>query len=372
LRLFYLPEWETNNPKAMRILEPRRKEHKMSRLEKLERDEAEAQKAWEAVHGAAPEGEGAESHEEAGDKGVAVQGEASSDGQKPENQSTPKDEGKTRTKEQELADEGSQTWAQKYRTIEGKYRVEVPRLNQEVRQWKDHAIALNGKITDLERVVAELSSKTASAESTKEIEALTGEYPDIGKVIKKLNDDHRAEMQALEARLTKGVASEINSVRENVAMSKKDKFDMLMRQAGVEDWAEIDTDPGFIAFLADTPSPYTDKTKHQLMLEAAEKMDVKKVALFFKEYKDSINGSAPVEEKVDEGQEKLKNFIAPPKGTGPKAPSGPAKQTYTREDYTKFMKESASGKFNSSKWGGKTEDQVEAMFDKIIAEGQLR
>lgn len=345
----------------------------MDRLAKLEREEKAAEEIWQSVHGQEIKSDVDESTRETitegqdagGNEGVVVQEEASSDDQKPQDQTQVPDK-----KKEELANENSETWAQKYRTLEGKYRVEVPRLNQDVKQWKEHAIALNGRITELENSINDINSKTASEVNSKEIDALASEYPDIGKVIKKINEDHRAELKALEDKLTKGVATEINSVKQNMVLTKKDRFDMAMKQAGIDDWATIDSDPRFIDFLNESPTPYTKKTKHTFLLEAADAFDIPTVATIFKEFKNAIN--TPATPEKDEGQEKLEPFISPPKGQQRQAPASVAKPTYTREAYTKFMKETSVGKFNPSKWGGKTEEQVEAAFDKIIAAGELR
>ena len=350
----------------------------MDRLAKLEREEKAANESWETVHGKPIVDVEDESDagtdetqvlSEGGNEGVVVQGEASPDDQKLPDQTPAAEPPKTLTKEEKLADENSETWANKYRTIEGKYRAEVPRLNQEVKQWKEHAIALNGRISELETSFKKTQSEAASAESNQEIEKLSTEYPDIGKVIKKINDDHRAELQALEERLTKGVATELDSVKQNIVMTKKDKFDMAMRNAGIDDWASIDSDPGFLEFLKESPTPYTKKTKHDFLLEAADAFDIPRVSKIFKEYKDAVNTPpAPVKDEV---QERLEQFISPPKGAQRQAPASVTKPTYTRDDYTAFMKETSKGKFDPAKWGGKTEEQVEAAFDRIIAAGQL-
>jgi hypothetical protein len=41
-------------------------------------------------------------------------------------------------------------------------------------------------------------------------------------------------------------------------------------------------------------------------------------------------------------------------------------------DYQRFYAESARGKYDPKKWGGRTEEQTEAMFDALIARKALR
>lgn len=334
----------------------------MDRLKKLEQEEAEAQKIWEETHG---NNEGAEQEAPAGEQEAQVSEEPQAVSDDQSTSEPQQEQQQESTPPPPTAESDSEQWRHKFQTLEGKYRAEVPRLNADLRQWKDNAVALNARLGELETQLEKMQSEKP-IETLPEIAAVINDFPDIGKAIQKLEEKHRQELASLEKRLTKGVANEINSVKSDFQSSKEERFDMMMRQAGVPDWQALDKDPGFISYLNAKPTDYSDKTKLEFLREAAAINDIQKVARIFLEYKNR-NNVAPVNT-----QEKLKNFVAPPKGNAGKAPLGASKPTYTREDYTRFMKETAKGRFTPSKWGGKTEEQVEAMFDSVIASGDLR
>jgi hypothetical protein len=144
----------------------------------------------------------------------------------------------------------------------------------------------------------------------------------------------------------------------------------MERLAG-SDWKAIDVSPEFETWLNDK-IPFTKLTKLQVLTDAAQRHDAETVSQFFTEYKKTV---AKVDESPkDEGdpsQKKLEKYVAPAKGGGGNIVDKGGQPGMTKENYAKFMDDSTRGKFDPKKWGGKTEEQVEAMFDKAMLEGKL-
>lgn len=254
-------------------------------------------------------------------------------------------------------------WKHKYSTLMGKYNAEVPLLSQEGKQWKESCITLNGKISELNAQISELQNKAAAVESDADLDKLSTDYPDIGSVIKKVNERHRQEIKALEERFSKSVSNDIENIKQDQEKDKRIKFDEAMRLYGVPDWKEIDVDPEWIKWLEE-PIPYTNGKRIDFLRNAASNHDASLVSKFFLDFKKGKVVPAPPETRS------MEQYVAPPKnnvGGGQTA----TKPKYTREQYVSFMKESAKGKFNPAKWGGKTELQVEQDFDAAIASGLL-
>lgn len=256
-------------------------------------------------------------------------------------------------------------WKQMYKTLEGKYRAEVPRLTDEAKRLRDSVNTLNAKISELE-ANASANTRKEAAIGEKEIEQLEADYPDIGKIVKRLQDAHTAELAALEAKFSSSVSAELGTVRQDLIATKEQQFDHDMRNAGVTDWQTIDTDPAFHEWLADLV-PYTRFTKLEALRDAAGRFDAAAVSKFFLDYKASLNR----EEAPVEGKSKLEKFVAPPSTQVATQQRSSAQPGFTRADFVKFMQDSARGKFNPAKWGGKTEAEVERMFDALVSKGQL-
>lgn len=332
-------------------------------IEKLEREEAAADKVWKEVYGD-PETDGAPAKTDDGTPGDTGITPDPAEGKPPDEKKPDPVVPDAQPKPPTDVD-----WKHKYDTLEGKYRAEVPRLSSDVKQWRENAVALSQRVTELEGKLSETVAKTTVAETDQELDALEKDYPDIGKAIKKLKEAHKLEMEELTKKFQTGLTEELQPVKSDLSENKQGRFDAEMARLGVADWKTVDTQPEFHAWLNE-PAPYGRYTKMELLQDAARALDAGKVSKFFLDFK-AQKPAAPVgEEPVVDQQGRLEKFVAPPKneiGGKPKVGT----KTLTRDMYVDFMRNSAKGNFNPAKWGGKTEAQVEAMFDAAIAAKEL-
>lgn len=260
-------------------------------------------------------------------------------------------------------------WEQKYRTLEGKYRAEVPRLSEEIRSLKESLTKRDETIAELRNKLNEIK-KTETIVGDDDLNKLEADYPGVGKAVKKLIDGYETKIASLEQQVTTKVSTELDGIKADNAVTREQQFDQYMQSAGVEDWRTINTMPEFHEWLADV-IPYTRQTKLEALRDAGRNFDAETAARIFLDFKATLKKEAPVVTAKAETQENLEQYIAPSTVTVGKQDRGSVQTGYTRADYTKFMQESAKGKFIPSKWGGKTEAEVEAMFDGLIANGSL-
>lgn len=326
------------------------------REKKLEQAEEEADKLWSETYG---EEEPLEEDDE-------------SKVDKSEEEAVDDVEDKDDTDKDETDDDAPQkssddTWEHKFKTLTGKYNAEVPRLASEAKHWKENSIVLSQRISELEEKLNSMTIESASRSNDSELERLVEDYPDIGQYLKKRDEAHRAEIDAITRKFQEQLDGSLADVKRDVSTSKQDAFDKDMASLGVPDWREIDNMEEFSEWLQE-PAGYGRYPKAVLLEDAARALDAKACAKFFLDFKEQIasRGSADT-------QARLKSHIAPPKNDqGGKPRSGGSAKTLTQEMYTQFMRDSAKGKFNPADWNGKTEQQVEAMFDVAIASGNLK
>lgn len=268
-----------------------------------------------------------------------------------------------------IPDDKKVDWEHKYRTLEGKYKAEVPRLSQEVKQWRESSTSLADRLLKLETELEDNKHQKKFAEQDTEIDTLATEYPEIGKVVKKLRDEHREELKALEKKFESGLNAQIGDVKTDITNSKHDRFDSHMKELGVPDWKEIDSSQEFIQWLG-APVPYANATKLELLQNASRQLDARTVSQFFLDFKSEKAKESS--KNSGDNQDKLKPFVSPASTSGGNINISGKKPILTREQYTDFMRDSALGKFNPKKWDGKTEEQVEAEFDVAIAAHELK
>jgi hypothetical protein len=350
-------------------LRAHRKEN-MSKLEKLEAEEAAAEELRQAAYAITPEGEIKPEEQEpespeAGEEAAPItEDEVITDDTAPEPEK-PKDENKD-----------DLSFKAKYEVLKGKYDKETPRalkeanqakaeatrINAELSQWKGHAVKLQERLSKLESdFKAGQISKT-----DQKIDELVEVYPDIVEVLKEKDAQHKAEIEALRNEFHQGVAAQLEPIRNEQNESREDRFNRIVREQGAEDWDKIDTTEDFHRWL-DEKVPYTPYTKLQILQNAAlNYRDPMTVAQFFRDYK-AEKGSA---EKP--AQNKFEKFVAPPKSNVGGSPPRVEEQKLLWADYHKFMDLSTRGKFNPKDWGNRDEKTVEKNFDKFILAGKMK
>ena len=258
-------------------------------------------------------------------------------------------------------------WEKKYRTLEGKYKAEVPRLQADNNELKTEIGSLKQKLTELYDKDSNSKSVKASEEIDSDIATLSEYDPRVAEVVKKIKIDSDEKVKALEKKFGKVTEDTSKNVETDINKIKYMRFDNEMVSLGVQDWKTIDQDPGFIEWLSSNVRG-TKYTKLQYLQEACRQYDTETASTFFLDYKKELAGAPP----AADSQSKLNKSIAPPKGGAGSPPIKAGQSTgLTRESYQKFMLETARGKFNPKLWNGKTEEQVEAMFDQAISKDEL-
>jgi len=265
--------------------------------------------------------------------------------------------------------EPEKDYKQMYKTLEGKYRAEVPELHKNVKHWKDNAIQLSDKILELEKKISDIESSSSRSEIKGDLDALEAEYPDIGKTIRKIEERHASELAARDTYWQTQLNKSLAPMQADLNMTRESRFDADMVRFGVPNWREINIDPEFIDYL-NAPAPYGRKTKLELLQEAGSTLDAEVASKFFLEY---MNTKTPAGKPVD-GQEKLKKYVAPPKAeTGANSKGGSGKPELTIAMYEKFYKETSKpGRYNPKNWFGKTEAEMEAMLEAALVKGELK
>jgi len=260
---------------------------------------------------------------------------------------------------------------QKYKTLKGMFDAEVPRTQAENKKLKEQIGEFQNKVAELEKNISNAKTSQQLTALDAEIEDVELDHPKLASALKIFKETVLAQINAqkdgIKVKPDESVKADIESVKTDVNEVKLVRFDLEMNKLKVPDWQTIDNDPKFSEWLQEKV-PYTNSTKAQLLKEAASKLDATTVSQFFLDYKATLEASPQ-----KDGQDKLKPFVAPPKG-GQSAPLTGAQSDLTLANYAKFMKETTGSDytFDPKKWGGKTEAQVEQMFNDAISKGSLR
>lgn len=249
-------------------------------------------------------------------------------------------------------DKATEDYAQKYKTLQGMYNAEVPRLHQQNRE-------MSQRIQQMEQLLASLSSQSAPAQpepvaqptklvSDKEVE----EYGESIDVMRKVS---REEMGAVMSRLSQlegmlkqlqtNVVPQVQAVAQKQAVSAEQQFWADLTSA-VPNWREVNDVPTFQSWLLET-DPLTGITRQTYLEDAQRALDARRVSAFFRTWLESTGqavaqpqGSAPASSNPE-----LEKQVAPGRARSAGTPQTSKGRVYTPEDIKKFFNDVRSGKY---------------------------
>lgn len=308
------------------------------------------------------------SEEQATDAAPAAQAD---DAEKPVQSSGASEQG---TKE----DPNAESYAQKWRTLQGKYNAEVPRLVSANRD-------LQARIGQLENLLSTLSSAppAASAASQSAQKLVTdddvAEYGESIDMMRKVTREEVgslqgkiAQLEGIIASLTQSVSGsvipQVQRVAQQQAASAEERFWSSLAQR-VPNWQQINNDQDFQSWLLDI-DPLTN-TSRQTHLEIAQRdLDVNRVVAFFNAFTAASGKFAPAATaQPNRSASELERQIAPGRARGSgSASAGQTAKTYTPDDIKKFFNDVRSGRYK----GREAErDRVERDIFAAQREGRI-
>lgn len=234
------------------------------------------------------------------------------------------------------------TWEQKYKSLQGMFNAEVPRLNADNRELK-------AQVAQLQELVSSMTTKSKEPVNQDRPKYITdsdiADYGDSIEVMRRVFRDETAELTAKIAELEDqnlllraNVLPRVEQMATAQATRADQQFwDSLTAQ--VPNWMQINNSPDFQSWLLEV-DPMTGRTRQDFLVEAQSNLDSGRVAYFFQTW---VGGNgATADTKTRKSSSELEAQIAPGRSRSGAAPTGGAKQ-YTPQDIQKFFKDVSQG-----------------------------
>ena len=216
------------------------------------------------------------------------------------------------------------SWELKYRVLNGKYQAEIPRYAQELREAKE--------------ALRNAQTSTTASPAAGQGATPAGQLPQ--EVVDQYGEDLTNAITTVAAAQMKPLRDELSSKvdRLDVEAGERRRSDFLRDlSTHVPNWAQIDRDPGFTAYLDDFDAQ-TGKTRREFFNEADGSNNAPRVASFFATYAKGTNKPAPVQAVAATPAPSVEHLIAPDSSRHSEAPEG--KKTWTRVEVAKFYSDS--------------------------------
>lgn len=254
----------------------------------------------------------------------------------------------------------SDVWEQKFKSLQGKFNAEVPRLYQEVREKEALIQNLNERLVKLERHEVEKSQQLVSKD---DVDTFGEDMIDLVRRVV------REEFSKLAPAALGAVRGEIEEIRGEVGrvneINGRTSYELFWSKVKelVPHWDSVDTHPSWIAWLDTTPE-YDDKTYREIAAKAISNGDAQRISALVKSW-EKETGVATAAEKTKVNRTELARQIAPSTSKANSAPAG--ERYWTQAEY-----ESAFDPRNAQRMSVQEWEALMAEADRAVAEGRIR
>jgi hypothetical protein len=241
------------------------------------------------------------------------------------------------------------TVLQKYKTLQGMYNAEVPRLHQQNREMQQ-------RLQQMEQLLSSMatpqSAPAAAAPEKLVTENDVAEYGDSIEVMRRVSREelsslmHRlAQVETALKQVNTSIVPQVQAVAQRQAVSAEQQFWADLTSA-VPTWRDTNDNSDFQSWLLEA-DPLTGITRQTYLEDAQRSLDSARVANFFRTWQ-AQNGQVPVAQSAGQtpaATSELEKQVSPGRSRSAGTASQPKGKMYTPNDITKFFNDVRSGKY---------------------------
>lgn len=246
-----------------------------------------------------------------------------------------------------------ETVLQKYKTLQGMYNAEVPRLHQQNRE-------MTQRVQQMEQLLASLSAQQQQAPTTSQptVDKLVTdkdveEYGESLDVMRKVSREELipvaerlAQIETMLRQMQDNVVPQVQNLAQRQQVSAEQQFWADLAVA-VPNFRDVNKDEAFQSWLLEA-DPLTGITRQTYLDDAQRNLDAQRVVNFFRTWLE-ITGQAAVAQSTGSATaptSELEKQVAPGRSRGAGAPASTNKaKVYAPADITKFFNDVRSGKY---------------------------
>jgi hypothetical protein len=257
----------------------------------------------------------------------------------------------TKPNETKTSEVPEETWQQKYRTLQGMYDAEVPRLHAKVKELETAITQL--RTQQAEKPVERTEPSKKSLVTDADVETFGADLIEVQrKVAREVAAEFETRLEALAAENAK-LRDELIQTDSRVG---EVSFDQKLRYL-IPDFDQINNDPKWIAWL-DEFDPILRSARRTVAQDAYARGDADGVAYYVKLFRDTQ--AAP---QIDTRQSEVERQIQPTRTATAQTPVSQKGKIYTTRDVEKMFQKVAeltrTSKFEEAK---KLEAEIDAAY----------
>jgi len=263
-----------------------------------------------------------------------------------------------------------ETYEQRWRSLQGMYNAEVPRLHADRRE-------LTNRVQQLEQLLASMTAKPSEQAETPAEKLITEQdIEDYGDSIDVMRRVFREEAGALKQenaqlrqmlqQMQANVVPKVQQLSQRQAVSSEQAF-WAELQTAVPDWQDINTSREFQSWLLEV-DPLTGVPRQTYLEDAQRNLDARRVVNFFTAWKGQAGVPNARSTRTAQSASELEKQVAPGRGRSGGNKTAGEPKTYTQEDIKRFFTDVQKGKYK----GKETErDRIERDIFAAQREGRI-
>ena len=270
-------------------------------------------------------------------------------------------------------DPNSETYAQKWRTLQGMYNAEVPRLHQQNRE-------LAQRVQQMEQLLATLSAQSqasTTSESQQATQLVTEkDVEEYGESIDMMRKVSREELIPVAQRLA-AIEQALRQMQVNVVPQVQAVVQRQQLNAEQQFWAdlaalvpnfrEVNGNPDFQSWLLEA-DPLTGITRQTYLDDAQRALDARRVANFFHTWLEKTGQALVAQPTGRVAGSELERQVAPGRSKSTGTPATSKGKTYTPDDIRTFFDAVRSGKYKGRE---QERDRIERDIFAAQREGRI-
>lgn len=243
--------------------------------------------------------------------------------------------------------------AQKYRTLQGMYNAEVPRLHQQNRE-------MSQRVQQMEQLLAALSAQQTTAQAQQSVSPTADklvtdkDVEEYGESIDMMRKVSREELIPVAQRLghieqmlrqmQTNVVPQVQAVAHRQQMNAEQQF-WADLSTNVPNFRQINDNQEFQSWLLQA-DPLTGITRQTYLDDAQRALDARRVGNFFRTWLESTGQASVAQSKGSDTNSELERQVSPGRSRSAGTPAATKQgKTYTPQDIQKFFNDVRSGKY---------------------------
>lgn len=247
-------------------------------------------------------------------------------------------------------DQPKDDFVQKYKTLQGMYNAEVPRLHTTNRE-------LQSRVQQMEQLLATLSAQNNTAHqpaieaSPQVTDRDREEYGESIDVMRRVSREEvtpvlqkMGQIEKLLQQLQTNVVPQVQNLTHRQAMTAEQQFWSGLTEV-VPNWRDVNNDPDFQSWLLDV-DPFTGVARQTILEDAQKNLDVRRISKFFSTWLE-ITGQANAAQNTQRRApaSELEKQVTPGRPRSGSTPSGGKAKVYAPTDIENFFADVRKGKY---------------------------